>query len=216
MGAFIDLTGQKFGKLIVIERAENTKDGRACWLCKCKCGEFVTAIGKDLRRGHTKSCGCLQREKAIQTGKMRKTHGKTKTKLFDVWHSMKQRCYYCKSSEYHNYGGRGITVCDEWLHDFQAFYEWAMANGYADNLTIDRIDVDGNYEPSNCRWVTMKEQQNNKRNNHLLTYKGETHTLSEWARIKHINKNTLRGRIVFYGWNIEKALNTPSNHIKKN
>ncbi len=121
---------------------------------------------------------------------------------------MKYRCYNPKSQYYYRYGARDIKVCDEWLNDFKAFYDWSMANGYRDNLTIDRIDVNGNYEPSNCRWVSQKMQQNNRSNNRLITYNNETHTISEWAEICNISQACLRHRIE-RNWNIEKALNTP-------
>ena len=126
----------------------------------------------------------------------------------NIWRAMKERCYNSKCEAYHNYGGRGIIVCDEWLHNFKAFYDWSITNGYRDDLTIDRIDVNGNYEPSNCRWVTRLTQANNQRTNHLITYKGETHTMAEWAKIKHISYGALRQRL-YRKWSIEKALNTP-------
>ena len=133
MGAFIDLVGQKFGRLTVIERAEN-KNGRVAWICKCDCGKFTTVISKTLVNGDTKSCGCYHKDKVS-------VHNKSKTRLYNIYVHVKQRCYNSKDDRYKNYGSRGITVCDEWLNDFQAFYDWAMANGYRDDLTIDRIDV---------------------------------------------------------------------------
>lgn len=135
-------------------------------------------------------------------------HGKRHTRIYDIWRSMRQRCYNPNTNRYKNYGGKGIKVCDEWRESFEAFYEWAMANGYADNLTIDRKDTNGNYEPNNCRWVTMKEQQNNRLNNHLETYNGETHTIAEWSEITGIKMCTLWARLKKYGWSIEKALTT--------
>lgn len=207
MNRIHDLTGEKFERLTVIERAEN-KNGRVAWLCNCECGKSVVVIAKDLKNGHTKSCGCLQREIATQRMAMRKTHGKTNTRLYHIWHGIKERCCSVNYVHYKNYGGRGITVCDEWLHDFQAFYDWALANGYADNLTIDRIDNNKGYSPDNCRWVTMKEQQNNRRNNRLITYNGKTQTISQWSEEKNINKRTLIDRLN-HGWSTERALNTP-------
>lgn len=120
---------------------------------------------------------------------------------------MKKRCYNLKYKRYNDYGGRGIKICNEWLNDFKVFYDWAMQNGYKDNLTIDRIDVNGNYEPSNCRWANIKTQANNKRNNRIIEYKGEFHTMSEWANIYNINYKLLHSRLK-KGWNIEKALFT--------
>ena len=200
MGAFIDLTGQKFGKLTVIERAEN-KNGRVAWLCKCDCGNFTTVTSKRLRNGDTKSCGCYHKEKISK-------HNKSNSRLYNIYSHIKQRCYNLKNCRYKNYGGRGITICDEWLHNFQAFYDWAMANGYDDTLTIDRIDNNKGYSPDNCRWITNKEQQSNKCNNHLITYNGKTQTMAMWANEKNINESTLAHRIS-RGWNIDRALNTP-------
>ena len=123
---------------------------------------------------------------------------------------MKSRCAYERDPYYGHYGGKGILVCDEWLHDFQAFYVWAMANGYREDLTIDRINVNGNYEPNNCRWVDRKTQANNRTNNRVVTYHNETHTLAEWSEILGINYETLAARLNKYKWPIEKALSTKS------
>ena len=183
MSKFVDLTGQKFGRLTVIERAEN-KGKHLLWRCKCDCGEICLAAGTHLKSGSKQSCGCLLREHAKGLSKkVNVTHGLSESRIYRTYISMKQRCYNPNIKSYKDYGGRGITVCAEWLNDFSAFYEWAMANGYADDLTIDRKDVNGNYEPSNCRWATRKEQNNNKRNNKEITYKGETHTMAGWIEI---------------------------------
>ena len=134
-------------------------------------------------------------------------HGKFNTRIYRIWGNMKGRCY-CKSRrEYKNYGNRGITVCDEWLHDFQAFYDWAMNNGYNENLTLDRKDVNGNYEPSNCRWITNEEQQSNKRYNKMITYSGETRSLAQWAREYNMCYKTLQKRID--KWGTERAFSEP-------
>lgn len=168
MPAFIDLTGQKFGRLTVISlysRATKKPPQQTKWLCKCDCGNEKIASREGLIKGKTNSCGCLRKE---ITAKRRRIHSKTRTRLYKVWISMKARCNNPNNKRYSSYGGRGITICDEWLHDFQAFYDWATANGYDETAnfgqcTIDRIDNDKGYSPDNCRWVTMAEQNKNKR-----------------------------------------------------
>lgn len=208
MGKFKDLTGQKFGRLTVIERAGNDKRCNATWKCVCSCSQKTERIvpGVDLISGHTRSCGCLNSE-LITLRNLK--HGKRGTRLYTIWASMKKRCYNPKDVSYKNYGGRGITVCDEWKNDFKAFYNWAIDNGYKDNLSIDRIYNEKSYFPSNCRFATRKEQNNNQRSNHLITYKGRTQNLKQWADELELNYDTLRHRINTYNWSIEKALNTP-------
>lgn len=136
------------------------------------------------------------------------THNDTKTRLFKIWSGMKERCYREKHSHYKNYGGRGIKVCEKWKNDFGEFKEWAINNGYKENLTLDRINVNGNYEPSNCRWATQKEQHNNTRKNHYIQYKGKTYTISQLSELVGIKYTTLKERIKA-GWSIEDAVSKP-------
>lgn len=198
-----DITGQRFGKVVVIKYI-----GQSKWLCKCDCGNQKIIDGRRLRKGDTKSCGCLSLEQAkINFQNNYYTHNLSKTHLYGIWKGIKNRCKNAKNPKYKIYGLRGISICDEWKNDFKLFYDWAINNGYKENLSIDRIDVNGNYEPNNCRWVTQKEQQRNRRNNHLISYNGETHCISEWAEIYKLKPLTLLARIK-RGWSIEKALNT--------
>lgn len=127
-------------------------------------------------------------------------------RLYNAWKNIKQRCYDPNRRDYKYYGGKGIKVCDKWLHNFQAFNNWAITHGYADNLTLDRVDVNGNYEPSNCRWVDMQIQANNKSNNHFLTYNGKTQTIAQWSREVGISQDTIRRRINAFKWSVERAL----------
>lgn len=200
----IDLTGRRFGRLLVIEKYGH-KGKTVAWLCKCDCGTEVTVRGADLRRGVTQSCGCLHKEDLIERNTR---HGLHSTRLYNIWGVMVQRCYNPNTHCYDAYGGRGIEICREWRDDFQAFYEWSMKNGYKENLTIDRMDNDKGYSPDNCRWVTRKVQANNTRRNHYITYNGETRTLSEWAGFLGFNPHTLGSRI-YRGRDINKALTTP-------
>lgn len=141
-------------------------------------------------------------------------HGKRNTRLYHIWRGIKERTLCITDKAYRNYGGRGITICDEWRNNFKTFYDWAMSNGYSDNLTIDRIDVNGNYEPTNCRWVNMKTQGNNRRTNRLLSYNGETMTMQEWSVKVGLSKETLSYRLN-NGWNIEEALQAKTKPYKK-
>jgi len=199
----IDMRGKKIGRLTVVKEAnERSKEKRVCWTCQCKCGNIIDVDGKSLRNGNTKSCGCLQKDRASQSNR---THGLRQTRLYNIYADMKRRCEQQSRKAYPRYGGRGITVCEEWREDFQAFYDWAMANGYEVGLQIDRIDNDGNYEPENCRWVTARENNNNRRDNVKITINGEEHTIAEWERIYGLKKYRLN-RAISRGVDVKRYL----------
>ena len=166
----IDMVGQRIGRLVVIERAGSNKGGEALWRCRCDCGGEKVVRGVKLRSGETRSCGCLENETRVENGRKRMpvVHGKSKSRLYEVWAGMKRRCYNRSHKHYLDYGGRGIKVCDEWRDDFGAFEKWAIENSYDEHAekgacTLDRINVDGDYSPSNCRFADMTVQQNNRR-----------------------------------------------------
>lgn len=204
MSKLIDLTGQRFGKLIAIRCIGTTQARQAIWRCECDCGNKTDVRASSLRNGDTRSCGCLQRtiSKEVNT-----KHGDSHSRLHYIWSAMKDRCYNPKSGAFEHYGARGITICDEW-QEYTNFRDWAIANGYASELTLDRIENDKGYSPNNCRWTTMKTQSNNRRSNHIISFGGETHTMMEWAAIKGLKYGTLSSRINRYHWSIEKALTT--------
>lgn len=194
MGKTKDYTGVKFGKLIVIERLPHERGKKTRYKCRCDCGNYSIVSSSNLATGHCTSCGCSV-----------KKHGLAKKeRLYTIWVVMRQRC---RDTDRKNYGGRGIKVCDEW-QNYSKFREWALSHGYADNLSIDRINVNGNYEPSNCRWANAKQQALNKRNNHLLAYKGKSQTIVQWAEEIGISRVTLLTRIR-RGWSVERAIETP-------
>lgn len=202
MPKLIDLTGQRFGRLVVIERADNSADGRARWLCRCDCGQSKTVLGEHLKKGRTKSCGCAKSE---SSSKRFKKHGGRNSKLYRIWSNMKDRCNNPDCKVYSDYGGRGIKVCKEWIDDFSAFQKWALANGYKEGLTIDRKNNDKGYSPDNCRWTDRKIQGNNKRNCRYITYKGQRKTVAEWSDITGIPHDTLLYRLN-HGWETERIL----------
>ena len=211
MGKCINLIGKRFGRLIVIQQAGREKFGEILWLCKCDCGNEKITSSSRLRKGKCTSCGCYQKEAIV---KAKRKHGMFGTRIYSVWATMIQRCSNPHNSKYKNYGARGISVCKEWSDSFEAFYEWSMSNGYADNLTIDRINVDGNYEPANCRWIGMIDQENNRTNNVLITINGITKTRTEWCRINGI-KPQIACQRVFSGWNEIDAVTKPVNKKRR-
>lgn len=205
MGRLNDLTGKKFNRLLVIERVGSNSHKKALWKCECDCGNIITVIGSNLLNGNTHSWGCY---KSGNTSARNSSHGKSQTRLYHIWKNMRQRCNNPNKPDYEYYGGGGITVCSMW-DNFIEFEKWAYKKGYTDDLTIDRINVNEGYSPNNCRWVDMKTQDRNTTRNRRLTFKGETHCLSEWGEIMGISHKTIGNRINAYGWSIERALTTP-------
>lgn len=189
-----DLTGQRFGRLTVL-RFASKKNSNYYWLCKCDCGKETIVSKNHLSDGHTKSCGCFQREASKN---FHTIHNMARTKIYSVWNGIKDRCLNNKKKNYKYYGGRGIKVCEEWKNDFLSFYNWAINNGYKEGLTIDRINNEGNYEPNNCRWATHKEQANNTRRNRYITYKGKRQSLANWCRELNIDYQITRGKLRSY------------------
>lgn len=208
MRELIDLAGQVFGRLTVIRRAENDKWGNTMWLCQCECGKEKAMASGSLTSGRSTSCGCYRDQVTSQRSI---THGGSGSALYSIWHNMKCRCYNQNNDGYKNYGARGITICESWLEDFASFNSWALNNGYVEGLSIDRIDVNGNYEPDNCRWATMPEQNNNKRTSRMITIGGVVKTMKQWSEVYGINYATLQSRIDKLGLNPIDALTKPIN-----
>ena len=201
------MIGHKYGRLTVenIDHWKQLKTGKRAYVkCKCECGNEVVVCAYALTSGGTKSCGCYFKETRSQTARK---HGESASRLYHIFHDMHRRCNNPKRQSYARYGGRGIKVCDEWNQKtgFENFFKWAMENGYKDDLSIDRIDYNGDYEPSNCRWADAITQANNSSWNHVIECNGEPHTLAEWGRIRNINSGTLVNRLKL-GWSIEEAL----------
>jgi hypothetical protein len=194
----VDIAQQKFGRLFVLRRVEN-RGGHTAWLCKCACGETTIARTSDLRCGRTLSCGCLRNERNQERTK----HGRSDSPEFQAWHRAKRRCTDPRVSTYRHYGGRGIRMCERWLNDFAAFYE--DMGPRPDGHTLDRIDVNGNYEPGNCRWATWTQQTNNMRRNVILTVRGEKLTMSQAARKYGLKRDLVKSRL-YRGWTPEQAL----------
>lgn len=217
MSTINDLTGLRFGRLTIIKRADDYISPKGArhvqWECKCDCGKSVVASSCQLNSGNAKSCGCLRKE-IYKRG----THHMSNTRLFRIWASMHKRCENKNDTkDYPRYGGRGIIVCNEWSgkSGFENFFKWAMENGYSDNLTIDRKDVNGNYEPSNCRWADRKTQNRNRRDTKIITAFGITKPLVEFCEEYQINKTTVNSRVKDHGMTYEQALTMPLLRKKK-
>lgn len=195
------MIGERYGALTVIERAGSNNG--AVYLCECDCGRRVerraTSLRVKGRPGRSISCGCIVASA---------THRRTKTRLYRTWQNMRNRCHRPSVSGYRDYGARGISVCSEWFNSFESFAEWADANGYADNLTLDRIDCDGNYEPSNCRWATLTEQARNKRNNRVIEWGGLSLTPAEWSERLGVSYDAIQLRVT-RGWSAERIMTQP-------
>lgn len=196
-------TNEVYGRLTALEFVERKKS-KTYWKCKCSCGNEIIIPITYLTTGDTRSCGCLRKELNKENGQKRRfvqNH-----RLYSIWIDMKRRCNNTNRNSYKYYVMKGIKICEEWLNDFRVFQDWAFSNGYKDNLTIDRINNDGNYEPSNCRWVTTFEQNNNMSTNHKIVYKGKTYkTMSSFCREMNIDYSKFRQNIR-YGKTVEEAL----------
>ena len=203
----INMIGVRQGKLTVIKFAGHNSYNEATWLCRCDCGKEIVVRGYHLRNGQH---GCRECSNAA-ANKAKAKHNLSGTILYNKYMGMLKRCYLKSNPSYPRYGGRGIKVCDTWRdkeNGFMRFYKWSINNGYEDGKSLDRINNDGNYSPRNCRWATAKEQANNRSNNRLITFNGETHNLYEWSDKLNIKRVTLEGRLR-KGWSVEKTFTTP-------
>lgn len=207
--------GATYNRLTIISEAERSNCNQRRVNVKCDCGKLKVVNLSSLMRGHTKSCGCLQREAII---KIAFKHGNSEHPLNGLWNDIKKRCYNPHSVAFHNYGGRGIKMCDKWRSSFDAFFKWAISNGWAEGLEIDRINNNGDYEPANCHFVTKHQNMMNRRVTIYLEYKGETKTMYEWAKIKGLTYKVLKDRITKLKWDVSKALENkkllPHEHKK--
>ncbi len=212
-----DLLGQEFTWLRVVSFAGTRFSGgkmRSFWRCECKCGKKIEVVRDGLTTGHTKSCGCYKsvkcKESAVEAGKLTKTHGEryNPTPEYIAWKGMKARCHNPKHPTYERHGARGITVCQRWRESYKAFLA-DMGRKPTSAHTLDRIDNDGNYEPGNCRWATMKEQMRNMKSNRWIAIDGERKILADWLRHYGIAHRTFYNRVNRTGWSIKKALTTP-------
>lgn len=215
----IDRIGEVIGRLTIIDIAPDRFDKRGkprqYWVCRCECGAVKEIRNDGLNGKRTMSCGCLQRDRASQINRGRTDgfkYGDSRERIHNIWYLIKFRCEDPASPSFHNYGGRGIRMCEEWsdgITGYFKFKEWSLNNGYREGLSIDRINNNGDYSPENCRWVDTYTQGNNKRNNVLIEYGGRTQTLSQWARELGVPTKNLHNRIRVLGWDIERAFTQP-------
>ncbi len=211
MSRLIDITGNRYNNLVVIKKAYSTEKGIPVWECLCDCGKTTLVRGSNLKSGAVKSCGCLVRQKGRNS-----THGMSHTRLYHVWVGMRNRCYNKSFRSFKDYGLRGIKVCDEWKNSFESFMKWANENGYNDGLTIERINIDDDYCPSNCTWIPANQQQGNRRICYSIQYNGQTKNLADWCNELGLEYKRTHNRIFKLGWSFEKAISEPVNVKKRN
>lgn len=208
---FRDLTGLRFGRIYIVKYSHHYK-GSIYWLCKCDCGNESIAKGTSLNYGSTKSCGCGSANQAVKNCEKYRNKIRVPSpysrKLKDLFRNMNDRCYNNKNKRWKNYGGRGIKVCDQWRNNRRGFYSWAIKNGYSPSLQIDRIDVDGNYEPANCRFVDAITQMNNTTYNRFVDWMGQRKTVSEWARQLDVTPSAIAHRLN-RGWSLDRVMTQP-------
>lgn len=212
MSKLIDMTGKRYGMLEVIGRAPRRGKQGTFWECKCDCGNTTIVSSSGLKRG-TRSCGCL---KGIVSKQRSTTHGMTKSKLYYCWSNVKQRCCCETNKAFKNYGGRGIKMCEDWKNSFESFARWAASAGYKEGLTIERIDVNGDYCPENCKWISLSDQATNRRSNIVVDYNGESHCLSEWCEMYDVDYYLVYNRMHKNHWSFERAIFEPAHVEKRN
>lgn len=210
MSNFEDLTGKTYNMLTVIKRLPNDSSGATVWECQCECGRITKVRSNNLKNGNVKSCGCLKHRSTSTT------HNKSNTKLYGIWNAMRQRCYNPNYHAYKNYGGRGITICDDWVNSFNNFYNWAINNGYQEGLSIERINVDDNYYPNNCTWITLAQQAQNRRSCHMFCYNNKKQNLSQWCNELGLDYKLVHNRIFKLNWSFERAISEPVHTEKRN
>ena len=210
MSKLIDITGNRYYHLVVLEKAR-VENGVVIWKCLCDCGNITYVRGQNLKSGAVKSCGCLRKE-----AKPTLRHNMSKTRLYRIWAAMKCRCYTQSHHSYKNYGGRGIKVCDRWKNSSDEFIEWAIINGYTDDMTIERIDVNKDYCPENCTWIPANKQQANRTTCKYFTHNGETKNLTDWCSILNLPYKQVHNRIYKLCWSFERAISEPVHVDKRN